>query len=250
MLQAARQTWLRRDPQAQSETVSEVLLGEPLDLLAEQGEWAQVQLIADGYQGWIQSECIQSAVLGDWQTVTALRGHIYQAPSVAAPVLGRLSQGARVILSGERTEEDARVWERLAWPGGWIQRCVFRSLPPTLAELGVEFVGTPYRWGGRSAWGIDCSGLMQVLHAAYGLQLPRDSGDQRRALAQVETPRAGDLAFFPGHVGLMLDAKRMLNSTSYHMAVQIDTLGEEGGEYGRLLARDLLGFGRPDWRRT
>ncbi|MFC6617440.1 SH3 domain-containing protein [Deinococcus radiophilus] len=79
MLQAARQTWLRRDPQAQSETVSEVLLGEPLDLLAEQGEWAQVQLIADGYQGWIQSECIQSAVLGDWQTVTALRGHIYQA---------------------------------------------------------------------------------------------------------------------------------------------------------------------------
>lgn len=249
MFRALRQTFLHRHAAADAETVSEVLLGERFEILevAASG-WQQVRLAADGYTGWVQfGTRPEFSEEGKWVTVTALRGHIYAGPAVSTPVVARLSLGAQLALANETFEEDGRIWQRLAWPQGWVQRSLFRPLPPTLAELGLSFIGTPYRWGGRSAWGTDCSGLVQVLHAAYGLQLPRDSGAQRRALPAVDRPQAGDLAFFPGHVGLMLDERRMLNATSYHMAVAVDTLGE-GGEYGEMLARDLLGFGRPDWR--
>lgn len=245
-MRALRQTFVYAAPDGQAETVSEVLLGEPLTLLESSGGWQRVRLGADSYEGWVPSGALADVPAGNWATVTALRGHVYAAPSVQAPVLARLSLGTQVCLSGEVTEgEEGRFWERLDWPVGWVSRSVFRPLPSALPELGRAFVGTPYHWGGRSAWGIDCSGLMQVLHRAYGMQLPRDSGPQRAALAPVDAPQTGDLAFFPGHVGLMLDGRQLLNATSYHMAVAVDTLGE--GRYGRLLERELLGFGRPDW---
>lgn len=250
-MRARQQTFLHAGPAEGAEAVTEVLLGEELTVLEEASGWQHVRLAADGYEGWVRTVAAETPA-GDgaaqWATVTALRGHIYAAPAVQAPVLGRLSLGSQVCRSGEVTEgEEGRLWERLLWPGGWVNCSVFRPLPPALPELGLAFLGTPYRWGGRSAWGVDCSGLMQTLHAAYGIALPRDSGPQRSALTPVDRPQAGDLAFFPGHVGLMLDGRRMLNATSYHMAVAVDTLGE--GEYGRLLARDLLGFGRPEWRK-
>lgn len=159
-------------------------------------------------------------------------------------MLGSLSLGAQVVLSGAQAQEAGHVWAELAWPGGWVQRCLFRPLPPTPAQLAEQFLGTPYRWGGRSVWGIDCSGLVQLLYAAYGLPLPRDSAAQRAALPPVRVPQTGDLAFFPGHVGLMLDERRILHATSYHMAVAIDVIGEAGGPYGEMLARDLLQWGR------
>lgn len=251
MLPAPQQAFLHREPAQDAETVSEVLLGEAVEPLETRaGGWQRIRLATDDYEGWVRFAGSMPTPRPDGSPtpVTALRGHLYARPTVAAPVLARLSLGSRVWLGQESYEEDGRLWQRLQWPEGWVQRCIFDPLPPTLRELGLQFIGTPYRWGGRSAWGIDCSGLMGVLHAAYGLQLPRDSGAQRAALPVVSDPQAGDLAFFPGHVGLMLDERRMLNATSYHMAVAVDTLGE--GDYGGRLARDLLGFGRPDWSKT
>ena len=103
-------------------------------------------------------------------------------------------------------------------------------------------LGAPYVWGGRSAWGLDCSGLTQLAYAAEGRPLPRDADLQEAALTPVTQPRRGDLAFFPGHVGLMLDGRRMVHANATHMCVSVDTLGE--GEYGARLAGALSGFGR------
>jgi len=119
------------------------------------------------------------------------------------------------------------------------------TLPPL--EWVRQFLGTPYLWGGRTAWGIDCSGLAQMYFRYQNIYIPRDADQQEAAFAKVAEPRAGDLAFFDGHVGILLEQNergnwRMLHANSRHMSVTVDTLGE--GEYGEYLSSILHGFGR------
>jgi len=97
----------------------------------------------------------------------------------------------------------------------------------SIAEL---FLGTPYLWGGRGAGGIDCSGLVQIALAATGVAVPRDTDQQRahvgRELADGDTLRRGDLVFFPGHVGLMVDDSRLLHANAYWMSTVIEPLAD------------------------
>ncbi|MFC6667030.1 C40 family peptidase [Deinococcus radiopugnans] len=120
--------------------------------------------------------------------------------------------------------------------------CPFPLEDADPAALALRFLDTPYVWGGRSAWGLDCSGLSQLAFAAFGQFLPRDADQQQEALTVVTAPQRGDLAFFPGHVGVMLDGQRMVHANATHMRVTVETLGE--GEYGQRLAAGCTGFGR------
>lgn len=93
-----------------------------------------------------------------------------------------------------------------------------------------RFLGVPYLWGGSSPAGIDCSGLVQLALVAAGDDCPRDSDMQEAGwgdwLAVGDGPRRGDLAFWRGHVGIMLDAEILLHATGHHMAVVREPLAE------------------------
>ena len=99
------------------------------------------------------------------------------------------------------------------------------------AELAEQMIGTPYVWGGRTAKGIDCSGLVQLVWAAAGIQLPRDSDLQLAALGADKDvdPAAlarGDLVFFPGHVGIMADSQTIIHASRRWMAVNSEPLAD------------------------
>lgn len=246
-----RRLSLRARPDEQAAQVTEALPGEEMAFLWMQGDWARVRTAHDGYLGWVKQAEIQTALkrgqVYPALKVTALRAHAFAGPKVSQPILAELSLGAWVWRgNAEVVEQDHHRWVPVILPGGqeaWVQEVCFDPRPEKdVTALALRFLETPYVWGGRSAWGLDCSGLTQVVYAAFGKSIPRDADQQRAFLPPVQTPQAGDLAFFPGHVGLMLDARRMVHSNATGMRVTVETLGE--GEYGRRLQASLSGFGR------
>ena len=120
-----------------------------------------------------------------------------------------------------------------AWRKGsyvFADHCVpvgtVESDPAATAE---RLVGTPYLWGGRTSLGLDCSGLVQLCLAMAGIPSPRDADQQEAALGtalpqHLDGLVRGDLVFWRGHVGMMLDETRLIHANGHHMAVVVEPL--------------------------
>ena len=254
---AAAQFSFHAHPDPRSPQVTEALHGERLELLETlPGGWAWLRTVHDGYLGYARTDGLSFAAPARPLRVQAPRAHLYPTPGVKLPPLERVSAGAVLdALDEEPVQHGEYLWWRVAGRGGEGYLHAAAAEPPWIQEPAgwtegrlasiSAYLGTPYLWGGRSAWGLDCSGLTQLYagHDAQGRsRLPRDADQQQAATLPVSSPERGDLAFFPGHVGLMLDERRLLHANATHLRVSVEALGE--GDYGRRLAAAVLGFGR------
>lgn len=217
---------LRRHPAGDAPLDTEALLGESVRVLEEDGEgWAWVQLLADGYVGYLAAEALAPLGAAPTHTVAALRTFLFPGPDIKLPPLAALPFGARVSVTGAR-DRFLVTSEGFLFAGHLAP--IDRSETDPV-EVAARFLGTPYLWGGRSSLGLDCSGLVQTALAACGIAAPRDSDMQERALgapAALDGPfRRGDLLFWPGHVALAEDDGTLLHANAFHMAVARELLG-------------------------
>ena len=132
-----------------------------------------------------------------------------------------LSHGARVTVTGEA----GRFAET---PLGFVPRVHLAPLERPEADpvaVAERFLGAPYLWGGNSAFGIDCSGLVQAALAACGIACPGDT-DMQESLGDAAqgAPRRGDLLFWKGHVALVRDAETLIHANAHHMAVTVEEI--------------------------
>ena len=158
--------------------------------------------------------------------VRALRTFAFGEPSIKSAPVAQLSMNALVRVEGHegrfvRLEGSGFVVEEHLSPlGAW------RDDP---AAVALRYLEAPYLWGGRCSLGLDCSGLVQQALYACGRGCPRDS-DQQAALGAAVEPagglRRGDLVFWRGHVGMMLDAETLLHANAFHMAVAAEPLAQ------------------------
>ncbi len=248
---AASHLSLQARPEDRAPQVTEALHGEALELLEDlPGGWSWVRTLHDGYLGYLNRRGgdLNEQAPEQPVAVTSARTFLFAAPSIKSAVLGRPARGSAFTrLDPLPARHGDYQWWRVATSGGeaYLHAAATEATPGDLHSFVAAYLHTPYLWGGRSAWGLDCSGLAQLWagkNEAGRSHLPRDADQQQAATEPVETPEPGDLAFFPGHVGIMLDGRQMLHANGTHQAVSVETLGE--GEYGQTLLTGLLGYGR------
>ena len=216
---------VRAAPDPAAEQVDQLLFGEMFDQveIVDGHAWGQAR--RDGCVGFVEAGALTGEVRAPTHWIAALRAFAFDAPSVKAPARGPLSLNALVSIN-----EDGDRFARAAWLG-WIAKAHLAPIGTCSADpaaVAERFLGAPYLWGGRDSLGLDCSGLIQQALYAAGLACPRDS-DQQAALGAPAPPdalRRGDLVFWLGHVGMMLDADRLLHANVHHMAVAIEPLAE------------------------
>jgi cell wall-associated NlpC family hydrolase len=160
--------------------------------------------------------------------VTALRTLAFPGPSIKLPPLEALPLGARLAI--------ARIEDRMAVTpsGAYVPAAHIALLDQNemdFVAVAERFLGTPYLWGGKTALGLDCSGLVQVALTASGVSCPRDSDMQEAALGMAvpADPSAlsrGDLVFWKGHVAIARDRSSLLHANAYHIAVAIELIAD------------------------
>lgn len=216
---------LRRHPAGDAPLDTEALFGESVRVLEEDAEgWAWVQLLADGYVGYLPAEALAPLGGAPTHAVRALRTFLFPGPDIKLPPLGALPFGAQVCATGARDRFLANAGGFVF--AGHLAPLDHHEVDPV--EVAARFLGTPYLWGGRSSLGLDCSGLVQTALNACGIAAPRDSDMQERALgAPVPTDgpfRRGDLLFWPGHVALVEAPDSLIHANAFHMAVAREPL--------------------------
>ena len=207
-----------------AEQQDELLFGEIFEVLEIRDGWAWGQARRDGYVGFVRAEALAAEGEAPTHRVAALRTCGFVRPDLKSKVTALLSLNSLVRpseIQGGYADcgEAGWIFARHLAPIG-----VFETDPVSVAEL---YLGAPYLWGGRSSLGLDCSGLVQQAFYAVGRACPRDTDQQLAAFD--ETPgrtelRRGDLVFWKGHMGVMLDGTRMIHANAHHMAVAIEPL--------------------------
>lgn len=231
----AASTAVRRDPDAASEQLDQLLFGETFRVLETGRGWGWGQADRDGYVGHVQLADLKPGVVLATHRVGVLRAYAFSRPDIKSRPLALLSLNALVAVEAE----EGRFLK--AEGSGWIpavQLAPIGQVETDPAAVAERFLGAPYQWGGRESLGLDCSGLVQLALQACGRACPRDSDQQQalgRLVAETELAR-GDLVFWRGHVGLMLDAQRLIHANAYHMQVEIEPLAEAIARIGEPVA--------------
>lgn len=217
---------LRREPRHGAELVSQAPHGTPLTLLKRpEGEWFRVQT-PDGYVAWARSENLRAEPWAEEGLRTLPVVLAAARDDGAGSVL--LAAGSQLTLrdrqAGRWLAETAlgvKVWipeeEAIAAPD---RLSLWRNEPDLGARavaIAERWLGIPYLWGGKSGWGLDCSGLTQLAYELLGVRLPRDADQQSQAVPAVsrwEELAPGDLLFYPGHVALWAGAGSVIHASS------------------------------------
>lgn len=214
---------LRAEPSDDAPQDSELLFGETVAVYERADGWAWVQADNDRYVGYVHEDVLDDIPQADARVIVPA-APLLSAPDLKSPLNGLMPMGAQ-FTRGETVGDYIEFGE-----GGFVYAAhvaVLDFREPDFVAVAERFLNAPYVWGGKTASGIDCSGLIQIALQAAGKECPRDTDMMEKGLGNtvaLADVRRGDLVFWKGHVGVMLDNARLLHANAFHMMVAAEPL--------------------------
>ncbi len=223
---------VRRKARHQSEMVNQLLFGETVKILREKGSlWVKVRSIHDNYEGWMTNTLLQEIHEQEAKTFCE-----YVPTHLVNTVL--INEKKMYIPMGASLPHFADGHGRInkqeyTFTGNYSKRTEVRPNSANVEQLTGQWLNAPYMWGGRTIFGVDCSGFVQVNYKMMGIDLPRDAwlqAQQGSTVKKLKEAVCGDLAFFDDkeeivHVGILLNDEQIIHSSG---KVRIDAIDKKG----------------------
>lgn len=217
---------IRAEPSDMSEMVSQMLYGDHFKILESRKKWSRIRLAFDNYEGWVDNKqfaTITEANYAEFETrPSMLSADVVDIITGPDNQLFSLCLGSNVSVCGFLTHH---------FEGKYIAGVLPKE---RLVETALLYLNSPYLWGGKTPFGIDCSGFTQMVYKLNGYKLLRDASQQAtqgEALSFIEESEPGDLAFFDNdegkitHVGIIMKDNYIIHA---HGKVRIDRLDHSG----------------------
>lgn len=221
---------LRRAPRADAPLDTEALMGERVIVYEHNEEgWAWVQLKRDSYVGYLPADMLSPGEYNMTHRVRALRTFVFPGASIKLPPLLTLPMDARLEIV--KTTYDFAISAQ-GWHIPTRHVVPIHETESDFVAVALQYLGTPYLWGGRTSLGVDCSGLVQSAMAACGLFAPRDSDMQENILGEAlaseqwDRLQRGDLVFWKGHVAIVAGNDMLLHANAFHMAAAMEPIAQ------------------------
>jgi cell wall-associated NlpC family hydrolase len=226
----------RLEPSDRSEMVTQLLFGEHFRILEKQGNWLHIKMAYDNYEGWIDKKQFLPIEEHTYDILNSTEEYYSNEliqlmrddktsllfPIVMGSTLPNFDDKECVIENQSYTYEGEHIKGALPFAKTGI------------LETAMMYLNAPYLWGGKTPFGIDCSGFTQTVYKLNGVKLKRDAyqqAEQGETLSFVEEAEAGDLAFFDNdegrivHVGIVMDNNKIIHASG---KVRIDGFDHQG----------------------
>ncbi|MXN89652.1 hydrolase Nlp/P60 [Flavobacterium sp. Sd200] len=222
---------LRLEPSDRSEMTSQVLFGEHFKILEQTEKWSRIEMGFDNYTGWIDNKQFRSITDAEYnqlqESAPVLNADLIECIATPNNSLMSIPIGSSItFLDTPSLNPEGYVFEGLKASGVTSKQ--------NIVQTAFMYLNAPYLWGGRTPFGIDCSGMVQLVYKLNGYNLLRDAyqqATQGEALSFIEESEPGDLAFFDNdegriiHVGIIMEDNHIIHA---HGKVRIDRLDHLG----------------------
>ena len=230
---------LRSEPSDKSEIVSQVLFGEHFEIMEQLKQWSRIKLQYDDYEGWVDAKQYQIISESNYSQLSedaiVLNADLVEYITGPNNVLLPVTLGASLsFLNHGDVNTSNYNFEGTKISGTKTKDC--------LLNTAFMYLNAPYLWGGKTPFGIDCSGFTQMVYKLNGYKLMRDASQQSKqgeALSFIEESEPGDLAFFDNedgniiHVGIIMEDNYIIHASGKVRIDRLDHLGIYNAEVNK-----------------
>ena len=222
---------LRVEPSDKSEIVSQVLFGEHFEIIEQLKQWSKIKLQFDDYEGWVDSKQYQKISESEFkqlsEDVIVLNADLIEYITGPSNLLIPIPLGSSLSFLNHSDINK----ENFEFEGTKISGIKTKN---HIINTAFMFLNAPYLWGGKTPFGIDCSGFTQMVYKLNGYKLLRDASQQAgqgEALSFIEESEPGDLAFFDNeegkiiHVGIIMENNYIIHASGKVRIDRLDHLG-------------------------